>query len=82
MIEYIQKNISNIDSIAPIVNGRKQLIYGTFNTNTTVNGVTPEYLTVRNLTVQNGSFITNEDVNLLNKVGVLGQTLATDIFGS
>jgi hypothetical protein len=37
MIEYIQKNVSNIDTIAPIVNGSKQLIYGTFNTNATVN---------------------------------------------
>jgi putative ABC transport system permease protein len=82
MIEYIQKNISNIESIAPTVNGRKQLIYGTFNTSTTVNGITPEYLTVKNLKVQNGSFITNEDIDSLNKVAVLGQTLATDIFGS
>jgi putative ABC transport system permease protein len=82
MIKYIQKNISNIESIAPTVNGRKQLIYGTFNTSTTVNGITPEYLTVKNLKVQNGSFISNEDVDSLNKVAVLGQTLASDIFGS
>ena len=82
MITYIEKNVANIDTIAPLVNGNKQLIYGTFNTSTTVNGVTPEYLTVRNLTIQNGSFISNEDVDSLNKVAVLGQTLATDIFGS
>jgi putative ABC transport system permease protein len=82
MIQYIQKNISNIGTIAPSVNGRKQVIYGTFNTNATINGITPEYLKVRNLTVQDGSFITNEDVDGLNKVAVLGQTIAGDIFGS
>ena len=80
MIQYIQKNISNIDAIAPTVNGRKQIIYGTFNTNATINGVTPEYLTVKNLEIQNGSFITTEDNNNLNKVAVLGQTLASDVF--
>ena len=32
--------------------------------------------------VQNGSFITNDDEDNLNKVAVLGQTIASDIFGS
>ena len=82
MVEYIEKNVSNIDTIAPSVNGRKQLIYGTFNTNATINGVTPAYLTIKNLTLQAGSFITDDDVTWLKKVAVLGQTLATDIFGS
>jgi putative ABC transport system permease protein len=82
MIQYIQKNISNIDAIAPSVNWRQAVIYGTFNTNATVNGVTPEYLTVKNLEVSDGSFITNDDVDNLNKVAVLGQTMASDIFGS
>lgn len=82
MVQYIEKNVSNIDIIAPSVNGRKQIIYGTFNTSSTVNGITPEYLTVRNLKIQNGSFISDADVNQLNKVAVLGQTIASDIFGS
>ncbi len=82
MVQYIQKNISNIDTIAPSVNGRQTVIYGTFNTSATINGVTPEYLTVRNLKVQNGSFITNDDVDILTKVAVLGNVMAGDIFGS
>lgn len=82
MITYIEKNVANIDIIAPIVNGNKQLIYGTFNTNATVNGVTPDYLTVKNLAIGYGSFISTEDVNSLNKVAVLGYSLAEDIFGS
>jgi len=82
MIQYIQKNISNIGTIAPSVNGRQAVVYGTFNTSATVNGVTPEYLGVRNLKVQNGSFITNDDIDNLTKVAVLGNTMASDIFGS
>ena len=82
MIQYIQKNISNIQNIAPSVNGRQTVVYSTFNTSATINGVTPEYLTVRNLKVQNGSFITNDDIDNLTKVAVLGNTMASDIFGS
>ena len=82
MVAYIQKNVANIGTITPSVNGRKQIIYGTFNTSSTVNGITPDYLTVRNLKIQNGSFISDNDVSQLNKVAVLGQTIATDIFGS
>ncbi|MCX6823563.1 MAG: ABC transporter permease [candidate division SR1 bacterium] len=82
MIQYIQKNISNIGTIAPSVNGRQSVVYSTFNTSTTVNGVTPEYLTVRNLKVQNGSFITNDDIDNLTKIAVLGNAMAGDIFGS
>ena len=44
--------------------------------------MTPEYLSVRNLKLQNGSFITNDDVDNLNKVAVLGNVIASDIFGS
>jgi putative ABC transport system permease protein len=82
MVTYIEKNVSNIDIIAPIVNGNKQIIYGTFNTNATINGITPDYLTVKNLEIADGSFISNEDVSSLNKVAVLWQDLAIDIFGS
>lgn len=82
MITYIQKNISNIGAIAPSVNGKQTVIYGTFNTSATVNGVTPEYLTIKNMEVGEGSFITNDDVDNLNKVAVLGLTMSQDIFGS
>lgn len=82
VITYLQKNISNIENIAPSVNGNKQIIYGTFNTNATVNWVTPDYFTVKNLEIADGSSLSNEDVTTLNKVAVLGQDLAYDIFGS
>lgn len=82
MINYIEKNISNISIIAPIINGNKQIIYGTSNTNATINGITPEYLTVKNLEIADWSFISSWDVVSLNKVAVLWQDIASDIFGS
>lgn len=82
MLDYIQKNISNIDIIAPSINWRKQIIYWSFNTNATINWVTADYLKVKNLELTDWSFISNDDENNLTKVAVLWQTIATDIFGS
>lgn len=80
MIDFIKNNISNIDIIAPSVNWRKQIIYRSFNTNATINWVTPDYQKVRNLKLANWSFISSKDEKNLTKVAVLWQTIATDIF--
>lgn len=82
MVEYIKKNISNIDTIAPNINWSKQIIYGNFNTKATINWAPPEYFKVKNLKLTAGSFITNDDEKYLKKVAVLWNTIATDIFWS
>ena len=45
-------------------------------------GVDPEYLLVRNLVVLSGRFFDREDSQAHNKVGVITQKLAEDLFGS
>jgi len=45
-------------------------------------GVYPEYLKVRNLVVLNGRFFDNQDSQAHNKVGVITQQLAKNLFGS
>ena len=47
-----------------------------------ITGASPDFLTVRNLTVATGRFFTDEDVTNKKKVVVLGSTLATELFGS
>jgi putative ABC transport system permease protein len=46
-----------------------------------VTGASPDFLTVRALTVTSGRFFTAEDVTNKKKVVVLGSTLATELFG-
>lgn len=82
MVEYIKSNISNINVIAPVINWRKTVSYWDYSVNWSINWITPDYLTVRNLKIQDWSFITNENVDWLTKVAVLWNTIATDIFGS
>ncbi|MEI7741704.1 MAG: ABC transporter permease [bacterium] len=51
------------------------------NTNSTVIGVTPDYLVVRNASVENGSFFDESELRGMGRVAVIGPTVATDLFG-
>ena len=80
--EAIKKSIKNIDYVAPTVNGSYQIVNGNQNWNSSVYGVTPEYLQIRALTVSTGSFITQNDMNRRNRVAVIGTTVASNLFGT
>jgi putative ABC transport system permease protein len=47
-----------------------------------ITGASPDFLTVRDLTVANGRFFTAEDVTNKKKVIVLGSKLAQELFGT
>ncbi len=81
-IAYIEANISNIKSIAPTISNRSVVNRNDYTTNTTVNWVTLDYLTVRNLEIVDGSFFINEDIDNYAKVAVLWHNIAEDIFWS
>ena len=78
--EAIKKKIKNIDYVSPTVNSSYQVVNGNQNWNTSVYGVTPEYLHIRSLNVQSGSFITNNDLKSRNRVAVIGTTVASNLF--
>ena len=78
--EAIKKKIKNIDYVSPTVNGSYQIVNGHENWNSSVYGVTPEYLKIRDLTIGTGSFITQNDLNSRNRVAVIGTTVATNLF--
>ena len=72
-----------VEAIAPEYSVRgAQVVYGNKNTQTSVLGVPPEYLTVRNWQVARGRFIDPQDVESLAKVCTLGTTVVEDLFGS
>ncbi len=45
-------------------------------------GTTPDYVTVRNLAVGSGRFVTDQEVQRADKVAVLGSAIATQLFGT
>ncbi len=61
--------------------GRWQVTAAGQNTNTQVTGVTEDYPTVRDWTLDSGEFFTASDLNVNAQAAVLGQTTAQNLFG-
>jgi putative ABC transport system permease protein len=79
-IKAIQKQATYISAVSPAVNGRGQAIYSGLNWPTSIQGVSPDYLTIRNWKLKDGIAFTDEDVNTAAKVCVIGQTVVDNIF--
>ena len=80
--DAIVANVASVQYMTPEVNGRYQAVYKGNNTNTSVMGTTDTYPLVRNLSVDQGVFISTQDVDNASKVAVLGPTVVTDLFGT
>lgn len=67
--------------VAPVVRGGSQLVYENANWGSITMGVTPGYLTIRDLSIAKGAPFTQHDVDVATKVVVLGQTVVDNLFG-
>jgi putative ABC transport system permease protein len=66
---------------APTVRGAVQVVYGNTNWATNAQGVTPDYMTIRDYTMASGQSFTTQDVDAAAKTAVLGETVAQNLFG-
>jgi len=73
---------SLISAVAPEIDKSLQVVSGGQNTNTRVIGTTPSYPSVRDLNMEMGVFINQNQEDSLAKVAVIGPTTAGDLFGS
>ncbi|NVN97503.1 ABC transporter permease [Candidatus Nomurabacteria bacterium] len=74
------KTLSGVKAVSSEVSGRMQVTAKGTNTNTTVDGVTSFYPEVRNLEIDLGNFITDQNNQAGAKVAVIGPTVVTDLF--
>jgi len=79
--EAIPKNCESVERTAPEVSNNAQVKYKDKNTNTSILGTTPDYLSVRNYKVADGRFFSDVEVKSSSKVAVIGPTAATNLFG-
>ncbi len=79
--DAILLQITSAKAVAPENSGRYQVTSKGKNTNTSVVGTVPAYPSVRNVQIDQGSFITDSQVKSLSKVAVLGPTTRDDLFG-
>jgi putative ABC transport system permease protein len=66
--------VTQLSERVPIGNGREKDV--------TILGVSPEYLRVRNLLIPSGRFFDQEDSQAHNKVGIITEKMADEIYGS
>ena len=79
--EAIKKNARGVEAVAPVMSSSKQVMYGNQNWQTTIYGVTPSYLYVKNYEIENGKSFSNDDDKNAAKVALIGSTVETELFG-
>ena len=72
--------LPSVKTSAPVYSGTAQLGYGPNNWSTVVNGVTPEYLEVRNWAVESGRNLDEGDVRSAARVALIGKTVVFNLF--
>lgn len=77
----IRTSVTGISALSSELSSRYQITAKGTNTNTNVAGVTPEYLTVRNVQIESGLFIGEVHLASGAKVAILGPTARDDLFG-
>jgi len=80
--EALQKNVTGLSGISPEVSNTMQAIFGSQNMQTSVVGITPDYTIVNNFQIEFGRFINDDDIAERKKVLVIGQEVATTLFGT
>lgn len=82
-INALKREIRAISDAAPMsVKGQMEVIYQDRSTTTGIFGVTPSWAAVWDWDAADGDFISDEDMDGLARVCVLGPTVRTDLFGT
>jgi len=82
-LRAVQEQVPSVTYASPIVALNERISAGSGKEkDITVMGAAPEYARVRNLFVLAGRFFDNEDAQSRNKVGVLTQKMAEELYGS
>lgn len=73
------QDIEGVEAVSPFINGSVQA-KGANNANLQVEGITPDYEAVRDYHVQSGRFILPIDVELYQRVAIIGSEAAESLF--
>jgi putative ABC transport system permease protein len=79
-IDTLKKKATLLQALSPTIRVSGQLIAGSQNWSTSVQGVSESYLDIRDWPLAEGAFFTERDLRARNKVIVLGKTVATELF--
>ncbi len=80
-VKAIRSECPSVLRIAPELRGTAQLVAGNMNWSTELTGTTPDLLQIREWKLASGREMTSSDVDTAQKVCLLGQTVATNLYG-
>jgi putative ABC transport system permease protein len=78
--EALREQAKYLSAISPSVNSSGQFINGNNNTPSTIYGISPDYMQIRQQKVKDGEMFTDEEVRSSAKVCVIGKTVADNLF--
>lgn len=78
--EALEEQAKYLSAISPSVNSSGQFINGNNNTPSTIYGISPDYMQIRQQKVKDGEMFTDEEVRSSAKVCVIGKTVADNLF--
>src|SRR5689334_6513540 len=78
--EAIQREIPGVTVVSPEVRSTTQIAAGNQNWATQIQGESADYLTIRQWPLTDGAMFTEQDVRSANKVAIIGQTIADQLF--
>lgn len=78
--ETLKEQSKYLSAISPSVNASGQFINGNNNTPSTIYGISPDYMEIRQLKIEDGEMFTDEDIKMSAKVCVIGKTVADNLF--
>jgi len=79
-IDVLRTKADLLQGVSPEIRLQDQVVAGSNNWNTTINGVDPDFLQIRNMELASGRFFTNQEIQSRAKVAILGQTVADELF--
>lgn len=78
--EALKEQSKYLAAISPSVNASGQFINGNNNTPSTIYGISPDYMQIRQQKVKDGEMFGNDDIKTNAKVCVIGKTVADNLF--
>jgi putative ABC transport system permease protein len=80
--DAIRRECPAVVAVAPTVRTAAQVVYGSQNWGTSIQGTTPDFAIIRQWPVDDGVFITDSDVRGSAKVAVIGKNVVDNLFGA
>lgn len=78
--ETLVQDAKYLAAVSPSVNSSGQFINGNNNSPSTLYGVSPDYLTIRQLKIEEGEGFTEQEIKTSAKVCIVGKTIVDNLF--